>query len=119
MFKDGKASYTNQFIPSPRFSIERELGEEYFPNLGEYKGMLGLMKLMFHSHLVKEKIDDMKTVRVLLSITTSLLLFIMCCVHSFFNTQITTRILNHIITGCTSKHKYNDVQEQVVLSSRS
>ena len=71
MFKDGKASYTNQFIPSPRFSIERELGEEYFPNLGEYKGMLGLMKLMFHSHLVKEKIDDMKTVRMLLYIVTN------------------------------------------------
>ena len=68
MFKDGKASYTNQFIPSPRYAIERELGEEYFPNLGEYKGMLGLLKLMFHSHLVKEKIDDMKTVCILVSL---------------------------------------------------
>jgi hypothetical protein len=62
MVKNGKANYTNQFIPSPRFSIERELGEEYFPTIGEYKGMVGLMKLTFHSQLVKEKIDDLKTV---------------------------------------------------------
>ena len=62
MIKDGEAQYTNQFIPSPRFSIERELGEEYFPQMGEYKGMLGLLKLMFHSQLVKEKIEDIKQV---------------------------------------------------------
>jgi hypothetical protein len=62
MIKNGTASYTNQFIPSPRFSIERELGEEYFPTIGEYKGMVGLMKLTFHSQLVKEKIDDLLTV---------------------------------------------------------
>eukprot|EP00579_Thalassiosira_antarctica_P013703 CAMPEP_0201940582 /NCGR_PEP_ID=MMETSP0903-20130614/45488_1 /ASSEMBLY_ACC=CAM_ASM_000552 /TAXON_ID=420261 /ORGANISM="Thalassiosira antarctica, Strain CCMP982" /LENGTH=663 /DNA_ID=CAMNT_0048482421 /DNA_START=196 /DNA_END=2187 /DNA_ORIENTATION=- len=62
VFKNGKARYTNQFIPSPRFSIERELGEEYFPTMGEYKGMLGLMKLTFHPQLVKEKISDLLTV---------------------------------------------------------
>jgi len=62
MFKDGEARYTNQFVPSPRFSIERELGEQFFPQLGEYKGWLGLLKIMFHSHLVKEKIDDNKMV---------------------------------------------------------
>ena len=62
MVKNGKASYTNQFVPSPRFSIERELGEEYFPTIGEYKGMLGLMKLIFHARMVKEKIEDLKTV---------------------------------------------------------
>jgi hypothetical protein len=62
MVANGKASYTNQFIPSPRFSIERELGEEYFPTIGEYKGMVGLMKLTFSKELVKEKIDDLMTV---------------------------------------------------------
>jgi hypothetical protein len=62
MIKNGNASYTNQFIPSPRFSIERELGEEYFPTIGEYTGMVGLMKLTFHSRLVKEKIEDLLTV---------------------------------------------------------
>jgi hypothetical protein len=62
MIMNGKATYTNQFIPSPRFSIERELGEEYFPTIGEYKGMVGLMKLTFHSQLVKEKIEDLLTV---------------------------------------------------------
>ena len=74
MFKNGDVKYTNQFIPSPRFSIEQELGEEYFPTIGEYKGMLGLMKLMFHAKLVKEKIKDLKTVRdgVLLPCSTFL-----------------------------------------------
>jgi hypothetical protein len=62
MIKNGNASYTNQFIPSPRFSIERELGDEYFPTIGEYKGMVGLMNLTFHSQLVKEKIKDLLTV---------------------------------------------------------
>ena len=62
MFKDGEACYSNQFVPSPRFSIEQEIGE-YFPTIGEYKGLLGLMKLAFHSHLVKEKIEDLKMVR--------------------------------------------------------
>ena len=62
MVKNGKASYTNQFVPSPRFSIERELGEEYFPTIGEYKGILGLMKLTFHAQMVKEKIEDLMTV---------------------------------------------------------
>ncbi|KAL7434380.1 hypothetical protein ACHAXH_004131 [Discostella pseudostelligera] len=62
MFKNGEVRYTNQFIPSPRFSIEQELGEEYFPTIGEYKGMLGLLKLSFHAQLVKEKIKDLKTV---------------------------------------------------------
>lgn len=62
MFKDGKATYTNQFIPSPRFSIEKELGEEFFPTIGEYKGMIGLMKLAIHRKLVSEKVTDMMTI---------------------------------------------------------
>ena len=69
MFKDGEAHYTNQFIPSPRFSIEKELGEEYFPTIGEYKGMVGLMKLSFHPQLVKQKIEDLKMVRTTLPFT--------------------------------------------------
>ena len=69
MFKDGEARYTNQFIPSPRFSIEQELGEEYFPTIGEYKGMVGLMKLSFHPQLVKQKIEDLKMVRTTLPFT--------------------------------------------------
>ena len=61
-FKDGEARYSNQFIPSPRYSIEQELGEEFFPNLGEYYGLLGLMKLSIHGELVKQKLDDTMTV---------------------------------------------------------
>mmetsp|Transcript_5354 Transcript_5354/g.12129 ORF Transcript_5354/g.12129 Transcript_5354/m.12129 type:complete len:646 (+) Transcript_5354:55-1992(+) len=62
MIKDGKATYTNQFIPSPRYNIELRLGEEFFPTIGEYKGWLGLMKLSFHPALVKHKIKDLKQV---------------------------------------------------------
>jgi carotenoid cleavage dioxygenase-like enzyme len=40
--KNGKASYTNQFVPSTRYQIiERELGETFFPTLGEYTCFLG------------------------------------------------------------------------------
>ena len=62
MIKEGKATYTNQFIPCPRYQIEQELGEEYFPTIGEYKGLVGLLKLTFHPQLVKEKIGDLKQV---------------------------------------------------------
>ena len=65
MFKNGTATYTNQFIPSPRYSIEQEMGEEFFPNLAEYKGILGLLKLSIHSQLIKEKLDEQMTVRKL------------------------------------------------------
>lgn len=62
MIKNGKATYTNQFIPCPRYQIEQELGEEYFPTIGEYKGLVGLLKLSFHPQLVKQKIEDLKQV---------------------------------------------------------
>ena len=63
MFKDGKATYTNQYIPSPRFQIEQELDEEYFPTIGEYFGLIGLIKVLLGKHLVKAKIEDDKMVR--------------------------------------------------------
>ena len=66
MFKDGKATYTNQFIPSPRYEIEKELGEEYFPTIGEYVGFLGLLKIMFAKQLVKEMMVDDKMVRMVI-----------------------------------------------------
>lgn len=62
MIKDGNVTYTNQFVPCPRYQIEQELGEEYFPTIGEYKGVVGLLKLSFHSALVKQKIQDLKQV---------------------------------------------------------
>ena len=63
MFKDGKATYTNQYIPSPRFQIEQELDEEYFPTIGEYFGLIGLIKVLLGKQLVKAKIEDEKMVR--------------------------------------------------------
>ena len=63
MFKNRKATYTNQYIPSPRYQIEQELGEEYFPTIGEYFGVFGLIKVLLGKQLVKEKIEDDKMVR--------------------------------------------------------
>ena len=111
MFKDGKARYTNQFVPSPRFSIERELGEQFFPQLGEYKGWLGLLKIMFHSHLVKEKIDDNKMVSSTYyqHMKHKQLSFahLTCLTHS-----------NYLkLSGCTAEHQHYDVQQKALLSS--
>lgn len=58
MFKDGKATYCNQFVPSPRFQIEQELGEEFFQNIGEFVGWIGLIKALIGKLLVREKLDD-------------------------------------------------------------
>lgn len=46
----------------------------------------------------------------------TLIYHVYVCVHLLI---YTSNLQPHIITGCTSKHKYNDVQKQVVLSSRS
>lgn len=62
MIQNGTATYTNQFIPCPRYTIEQELGEDFFPTIGEYTGLIGLLKLTFHARLVKEKIGDLKQV---------------------------------------------------------
>jgi carotenoid cleavage dioxygenase-like enzyme len=60
--QNGEALYTNQYIPSDRYQVEEEMGEEFFPTLGEYQGILGLMKILFHPAMVREKIPDLKTV---------------------------------------------------------
>lgn len=62
VFKDGEAFYTNQFVPSARYRVEEELGEDFFPGLGEYTGIWGLVKILFHSTMVREKVHDLKTV---------------------------------------------------------
>jgi len=61
-FENGKAIYSNQFIPSTRFIVEKELGEQFFPTLGEYDGLAGFAKILFHVPMVREKVDDLKTV---------------------------------------------------------
>ncbi|KAL7535928.1 hypothetical protein ACHAXR_006813 [Thalassiosira sp. AJA248-18] len=60
--ENGQARYTNQFVPSTRYQVEQELGETFFPNLGEYSGVLGLLKIIFHPEMVKQKVSDLKTV---------------------------------------------------------
>lgn len=59
---DVQAWYTNQFVPSIRYQIEQELNEEYFPTLGEYDGVWGLMKILFHPTMVRRRVPDLNTV---------------------------------------------------------
>uniref|UniRef100_A0A7S4HQS5 Dioxygenase n=1 Tax=Odontella aurita TaxID=265563 RepID=A0A7S4HQS5_9STRA len=60
--RDGRAYYTNQFVPSARYRVEKEMDEDFFPGLGEYSGVLGLIKILFHPTMVREKVSDLKTV---------------------------------------------------------
>jgi carotenoid cleavage dioxygenase-like enzyme len=45
-FKDGKATYTNQFIKTPRYLVEKKLAKDYFVRLGELVGITGLLKIL-------------------------------------------------------------------------
>lgn len=60
--RNGQATYTNQYVPSIRYQIEEELDEEFFPTLGEYSGLLGLCKVLFHPAMVRKRVPDLKTV---------------------------------------------------------
>lgn len=58
-FENGKAYYTNQFVPSARYEVEKELGEAFFPNVGEYNGIWGLLKLLIHPNMAQQRLDDL------------------------------------------------------------
>mmetsp|Transcript_11241 Transcript_11241/g.26679 ORF Transcript_11241/g.26679 Transcript_11241/m.26679 type:complete len:559 (-) Transcript_11241:1148-2824(-) len=60
--ENGGAFYTNQFVPSIRYQIEQDLDEEYFPTLGEYSGVIGLIKILFHPTMVRRRVPDLNTV---------------------------------------------------------
>lgn len=44
--RNGTALYSNSYIPTPRYNIETERGEEVFTKIGELKGITGLLKLL-------------------------------------------------------------------------
>ena len=44
--RNGKALYNNQFIPTPRNKIEKNLGLQVFTRLGEMTGITGLVKIL-------------------------------------------------------------------------
>lgn len=46
-FKDQQALYSNQWIRSPRFNLEQKLDRPVFTLFGEFKGFLGLFKILF------------------------------------------------------------------------
>jgi 9-cis-epoxycarotenoid dioxygenase len=54
--EDGRAFYTNQYVPCPRYQVEQEMGEDFFPTLGEYTGILGFMKILIGPTMVKQKL---------------------------------------------------------------
>jgi carotenoid 9,10(9',10')-cleavage dioxygenase 1 len=51
--KSGKATYTNQYIKTPRFKLEQRLGKDYFLRFGELVGVTGLFKAILSSYKVK------------------------------------------------------------------
>jgi carotenoid cleavage dioxygenase-like enzyme len=57
-FENGKAFYTNQYVPSPRYQIEQDMGEDFFPTLGEYKGILGFLKILIGPSMVKPVLGE-------------------------------------------------------------
>jgi len=48
----GKAIYTNQFVPTPRRSIELQAGEQVFMTIGELTGITGLLKVLLLSEIL-------------------------------------------------------------------
>lgn len=42
--ENGELLYSNNFVPTPRYNIERKLDKEYFFRFGELKGIVGLIK---------------------------------------------------------------------------
>ena len=42
----GSAIYTNMFIPTPRYILERDAGEPIFLRIGELTGVAGLLKIL-------------------------------------------------------------------------
>lgn len=45
--KDKQASYSNQWLRTPRFAIEDKYGQSVFVRIGEIKGLVGLLKVLF------------------------------------------------------------------------
>ena len=45
--QDGKACYSNAYVPTPRYTIEKEFGEQFFNQIGELTGLSGLAKILF------------------------------------------------------------------------
>lgn len=46
-FVGGNVTYTNEFIPTPRYRIERKKGKDYFLRIGEIHGFVGILKILF------------------------------------------------------------------------
>ena len=52
--KDGTAFYTNMYVPTPKYQLEKQAGEQIFNTLGSLTGFTGLLKaLFFNSALAK------------------------------------------------------------------
>jgi carotenoid cleavage dioxygenase-like enzyme len=52
-FKSGKITYTNQFVKTPRYVIEKRLGKDYFLRIGELVGVSGIFKAIIFPYVLK------------------------------------------------------------------
>lgn len=46
---NGSATYSSQWLETPRLKFEKEFGEEWFPRIGEYQSFWGLAKTLLSS----------------------------------------------------------------------
>ena len=46
-FVGGNVTYTNKYIATPRYRIERKKGKDYFLRIGEIHGLVGILKIIF------------------------------------------------------------------------
>ena len=54
--KDGKASYTNQFIETPVYKLIKQYGSVVWPQLGELHGFIGLVKILYGMFILNKAI---------------------------------------------------------------
>jgi carotenoid cleavage dioxygenase len=47
--KDGAAFYTNMYIPTPKYELEKKAGEQIFDTIASLTGFTGLIKALFFS----------------------------------------------------------------------
>ena len=50
----GEIKYTNQYVQTPRFLLEKELNRSVFLIIGEFYGLIGLFKILFIAPLIEK-----------------------------------------------------------------
>lgn len=71
----GRAFYTNQYVPCEKYQIEQKIGESVFPGLGEYTGIIGLLKILIGPAMVRDFLGDYPQLTALPPNTACLMYF--------------------------------------------